>query len=301
MRRSPFALPDLRLGLVGGAVASSELCRAFRDSFGTPLVDAYGSTETCGAITMNPPDGVRVDGSSGLPVPGVQVRIVDPGTGLDVPTGREGEVWVSGPNVMIGYHDKPEATAAALRDGWYRTGDLARCDDLGYFTVCGRITDLIIRGGENVHPDEIEAVLRGVAGVADVAVAGRPHDALGEVPVGYVVPDSAGMEIQALIEWCRDQLSPYKVPEEIYEVATIPRTPSGKIMRSAGRAARCPAVRGERAPRRKRGRHRCPARSAITSGRAGPAFPAGRPGPRAGRGRAAAPRSGGRPRRPRLP
>ena len=152
-RRHGFSAPDLRIGLVGGAVTGSGLRRDFEELFGVPLVDAYGSTETCGAITMNPPDGVRVDGSCGLPVPGVEVRIVDPATGLDRPPGQEGEVWVSGPNVMVGYHNSPEATAAAMRDGWYRTGDLARRDDAGYFTICGRIKELVIRGGENIHPD----------------------------------------------------------------------------------------------------------------------------------------------------
>ncbi|MFJ7146828.1 type I polyketide synthase [Streptomyces sp. NPDC100445] len=231
IRRQPFSLPDLRIGLVGGAVADSELCRAFHESFGTPLVDAYGSTETCGAITMNPPDGRRVDGSCGLPVPGVEVRLVDPDTGADVPTGCEGEVWVSGPNVMLGYHDRPEETAAATRDGWYRTGDLARRDEHGYFTVCGRMSDLVIRGGENLHPEEVETVLRAAPGVADAGVTGRPHDTLGEVPVAYVVAASDGLDVPALVELCRARLSPFKVPEEIYEVAAIPRTASGKITR----------------------------------------------------------------------
>ncbi|MFI7601021.1 type I polyketide synthase [Actinoplanes sp. NPDC049681] len=230
-QRNGISLPDLRIGLVGGAVAGPELCRSFRESFGVPLVDAYGSTETCGAITMNPPGGVRVDGSCGLPVPGVDVRIVDPETGADVADGVDGEVWVRGPNVMAGYHNKPEATAAALRDGWYRTGDLARRDAAGYFTIRGRITDLIIRGGENVHPEEIEAVIRKVPGVVDVGVAARPHEVLGEVPAAYVVPDESGVEMSDVIERCRRELSPFKVPDQVYEVVAVPRTASGKIQR----------------------------------------------------------------------
>ncbi|MFE7927868.1 type I polyketide synthase [Streptomyces sp. NPDC057456] len=240
IRRRPFSLPDLRIGLVGGAVADPELCRAFRESFGAPLVDAYGSTETCGAITMNPPDGMRVDGSCGLPVPGVQVRLVDPDTGTDVPTGCEGEVWVSGPNIMLGYHGRPEETAAAMRDGWYRTGDLARRDEHGYFTVCGRRSDLVIRGGENLHPEEVETVLRTAPGVADAGVTARPHDTLGEVPVAYVVPAADELDVAALVDLCRARLAAFKVPEEIYEVAAIPRTASGKITRR--RLAEQPAV-----------------------------------------------------------
>ncbi|WP_143079234.1 beta-ketoacyl synthase N-terminal-like domain-containing protein, partial [Streptomyces monashensis] len=230
-RHSGFRAQNLRIGLVGGAVTGSGLRRDFEETFGVPLVDAYGSTETCGAITMNPPDGARVDGSCGLPVPGVDVRIVDPATGADVPAGREGEVWVSGPNIMVGYHDSPEATAEAMRDGWFRTGDLARCDESGYFTICGRIKELVIRGGENIHPEEVEAVLRTVEGVADAAVAGAPHDTLGEVPVAYVIPGPTGFDPASLVARCREQLSAYKVPERIHEVTAIPRTASGKIKR----------------------------------------------------------------------
>ncbi|MFC8103330.1 type I polyketide synthase [Streptomyces sp. NPDC057363] len=230
-RDSGFRAPDLRIGLVGGAVTGSGLRRDFEETFGVPLVDAYGSTETCGAITMNPPDGARVDGSCGLPVPGVDVRIVDPATGADTPTGAEGEVWVSGPNVMVGYHNAPEATAEAMRDGWFRTGDLARRDEAGYFAIRGRIKELVIRGGENIHPEEVEAVLRTVEGVADAAVAGAPHDTLGEVPVAYVIPGPSGFDPEALIARCRERLSAYKVPERVHEVTSIPRTPSGKTKR----------------------------------------------------------------------
>ncbi|WP_159048887.1 beta-ketoacyl synthase N-terminal-like domain-containing protein, partial [Streptomyces sp. NRRL B-3648] len=230
-RRTGLSLPDLRIGLVGGAVTGSELRRSFEETFGVPLVDAYGSTETCGAITMNPPDGARVEGSCGLPVPGVDVRIVDPATGRDVPAGQEGEVWVSGPNVMVGYHNSPEATRAALRDGWFRTGDLARRDEAGYFTVCGRLKDLIIRGGENIHPDEVEAVLRTAPGVADAGVAGATHDTLGEVPVAWLVPGPDGIDLAAVLAHCRARLSAYKLPERIHEAAAVPRTASGKIVR----------------------------------------------------------------------
>ncbi|WP_406174367.1 type I polyketide synthase [Streptomyces sp. NBC_00996] len=230
-RRSGLSLPDLRVGLVGGAVTGPGLRRSFEETFGIPLVDAYGSTETCGAITINPPDGHVVEGSCGLPVPGVGVRIVDPRTGQDVPAGHEGEVWVSGPNVMVGYHNNPQATAEALQNGWFHTGDLARRDEAGYFTICGRLKDVIIRGGENIHPDEIEAALRVAEGVADVAVAGIPHDTLGEVPVAWVVPGPAGVDLARLLDHCRTQLSPYKFPERIYEARTIPRTASGKVVR----------------------------------------------------------------------
>ncbi|MGH3771302.1 MAG: AMP-binding protein, partial [Pseudonocardiaceae bacterium] len=230
-REKGFLAPDLRMGLVGGAVTTAELRSAFEDTFGVPLLDAYGSTETCGSITVNWPTGARVEGSCGLPVPGLGVRLVDPDSSLDVGAGQEGEVWVSGPSVMVGYHNQPEDTAAAMRDGWYRTGDLARRDEAGYFTITGRIKDLIIRAGENIHPGEIEDVLRVVPGVVDVAVVGKPHEVLGEVPVAFVVTGGGGLDPAQVFATCRERLSSFKVPEELYEIARIPRTASGKITR----------------------------------------------------------------------
>ncbi|WP_230687268.1 type I polyketide synthase, partial [Catellatospora vulcania] len=232
-REQGFEAPELRMCLVGGAITTAALRREFEQVFGAPLLDAYGSTETCGSITINWPTGARVEGSCGLPVPGLGVRVVDPESLTDVPAGAEGEVWVRGPSVMLGYHNQPEATAAALRDGWYRTGDLARRDEAGYFTITGRIKELIIRGGENIHPAEVEEVLRSVPGVADVAVAGRPHDVLGEVPVAYVVPGPGGVDAALLFETCRERLSYFKIPEELYEIARVPRTASGKVKRLA--------------------------------------------------------------------
>uniref|UniRef100_UPI003F832309 class I adenylate-forming enzyme family protein n=1 Tax=Actinosynnema sp. TaxID=1872144 RepID=UPI003F832309 len=225
-----FLAPDLRVGLVGGAITTAELRAAVEQRFGVPLIDAYGSTETCGSITVNWPTGPRVEGSSGLPVPGLAVRLVDPDTGLDAPTGAEGEVWVRGPSVMVGYHNRPEATAAALRDGWYRTGDLATRDESGFHAVTGRIDDVVVRGGEKVHPAEVEAVLRAVPGVADAAVVGRPHDVLGEVPVAFLVPGE-GFDPARVLAVCRERLSYHKVPEELYQIESVPRTASGKITR----------------------------------------------------------------------
>ncbi|MFE5908516.1 type I polyketide synthase [Streptomyces wedmorensis] len=230
-RNRGFEVPGLRVGLVGGAITTAELRRSVEETFGVPLIDAYGSTETCGSITINWPSGARVEGSCGLPVVGLGVRLVDPRTGLDVPDGVEGEVWVRGPNVMSGYHNQPEATAEALKNGWYHTGDLARRDDAGYFTVTGRIKELIIRAGENIHPVEVENVLRTVRGVADAAVVGRPHEVLGEVPIAFVVPAAEGFDPAEAFAACREQLSAFKVPEELYEIREIPRTASGKITR----------------------------------------------------------------------
>ncbi|MEU4778001.1 SDR family NAD(P)-dependent oxidoreductase [Micromonospora sp. NPDC023633] len=245
-RETGFRAPALRVCLVGGAITTGALRRAFDEVFDAPLLDAYGSTETCGSIAVTRPDQPRVEGSCGRAVPGVEVRLVSPQTGLDVPTGAEGEVWVSGPSVMLGYHGLPEVTAAALRDGWYRTGDLARRDADGNIFVTGRHQELIIRGGEKIHPAEVEEALRAVPGVADVAVTGRPHDVLGEVPVAFVVPGPEGFDPRAGYAACREKLSYHKVPEELYEIGQVPRTASGKVTRRLllDRPARLRAVNG---------------------------------------------------------
>ncbi|MFI7650775.1 SDR family NAD(P)-dependent oxidoreductase [Micromonospora sp. NPDC049460] len=245
-RETGFRAPALRVCLVGGAITTGALRRAFEEVFDAPLLDAYGSTETCGSIAVTRPDRPRVEGSCGLAVPGVDVRLVSPQTGLDVPAGAEGEVWVRGPSLMLGYHGLPELTAAALRDGWYRTGDLARRDADGNIFVTGRHQELIIRGGEKIHPAEVEEALRAVPGVADVAVTGRPHDVLGEVPVAFVVPGPEGFDPRAGYAACREKLSYHKVPEELYEIARVPRTASGKVTRRLllDRPARLRAVNG---------------------------------------------------------
>jgi rifamycin polyketide synthase module 1/2/3 len=224
--------PTLRLCISAGAVLPAVLNAEFERVFDVQLLEGYGITETSTMVTMNTPDGGREPGSCGLPLPGVGVRLVDPATGEDVGTGEEGEVWVSGPNVMVGYHRRPEVTAEVLRGGWYRTGDLGRRDRNGFLTISGRTKELIIRGGENIYPAEVEAVLIGLSGVADAAVVAGKHPDLGEVPVAFVVPDRPGeLDEAAVREACLRELSSFKVPEQVYAIAEIPRTGSGKIMR----------------------------------------------------------------------
>ncbi|MEU2133698.1 SDR family NAD(P)-dependent oxidoreductase [Streptomyces sp. NPDC018352] len=224
----------LRTCMVAGAITTAALQTAFESAYGVPLLNLYGSTEACGAITMNTVTGPRVDGSCGLPVPGLDVRLVDPDSGRDSAPGAEGEIWVKGPNVMAGYHNRPEATAEVLTDGWYRTGDLARRAPSGHITISGRLKELIIRGGENIHPTEVEDVLRALPGVADVAVTGKPDTVLGEVPVAFLVPGPGGLPAPAeLLAACRTHLSYFKAPHEFHAVARIPRTASGKITRHA--------------------------------------------------------------------
>src|SRR5262249_8404656 len=161
--------------------------------------------------------------SCGLPVPGLSVRIVGQ-DGKDVAPGSEGELIVRGPNVMLGYHNKPDETASALRDGWYHTGDLARSDENGFLTITGRLKELIIRGGQNIAPAEIEEIVGGHEHVVDCAVIGVPHQHLGEVVALFVVSRVVSPDSEAILGHCRKHLSSYKVPESVAFVDEIPRT-----------------------------------------------------------------------------
>ncbi|TQM11271.1 class I adenylate-forming enzyme family protein [Pseudonocardia kunmingensis] len=227
-----LSAPALRLCISAGAILPAAVNESFEKAFGVPLLDGYGITETSTMVTMNWPDGTRVMGSCGLPLPGLSVRLVHPSTLRDVLPGEEGEVWVQGPNVTPGYHNLPEASAAVLVDGWYRTGDLARRDENGYLRISGRTKELIIRGGENIYPAEVEDALLASAAVRDVAVVGVPHEHLGETPVAFVVAHHAGeLDHEAVLAEARGRLSSFKVPDRLIEVEQIPRTGSGKILR----------------------------------------------------------------------
>ncbi|RSM69615.1 DNA-binding protein [Actinoplanes sp. ATCC 53533] len=240
----PVAGPALRICLTAGAVSDPALRAGVEALLGVPLLDCYGSTETCGMMAVEPAAGPRVAGTSGPPAPGVEVRLVDTATGE--PAATEGEIWVRGPNLMLGYHGRPEATAEVLTGGWYRTGDLGRLDGTGHLSVVGRVSDVIIRGGTNIDPAEVEQALRALPGVGDAAVVARAHPLLGEVPVAFVVPVDESTDPAALLRALARDLSAHKVPEEIVLSPVIPRTPSGKprrhLLREALAAGPAPGV-----------------------------------------------------------
>jgi long-chain acyl-CoA synthetase len=228
---SNVKLGGLRLCISAGAIMPATLNREFEEHFGVQLLDGYGITETSTMVVMNWPSGGRVLGSCGIPLPGLAVRIVDL-NGHDVAPNQEGELIVHGPNVMPGYHNKPEETRTALRAGWYHTGDLAKSDENGFITITGRLKELIIRGGQNIAPAEIEEVVNAFAAVLDCAVVGIGHAHLGEVPALFVVPRPGhAFDVDALLAHCRTHLSAYKVPHVVQAIGEIPRTGSGKIIR----------------------------------------------------------------------
>jgi acyl-CoA synthetase (AMP-forming)/AMP-acid ligase II len=230
--RQPLAAKALKACASAGAIMPAELVTAFEGAAGVPLLDGYGITETATMVTMNWPTGGRPAGSCGLPLPGSAVRLVDPGTGEDVEFGQEGEVIIRGPHVMIGYHNRPEETARVLRGGWYHSGDLARSDPHGYLTITGRIKELIIRGGENIYPAEVEQAIAEHPDVLDAAVIGRAHETLGEVVVAFVATrDGSEPDVEALRAFLQERIATFKIPAEWRRIDQIPRTGSGKIMR----------------------------------------------------------------------
>jgi long-chain acyl-CoA synthetase len=238
MPRSAVDLSALRLCVSGGAPLSVEVAEAFEARYGLPIYEGYGPTECAPVLTVNPPLGKRKLGSVGPPIPQVELRVVDE-HGTLLPVGEIGEIVARGPNVMQGYLNRPAATAEVLRDGWYHTGDLGRVDEDGYYYIVDRKTDLILVGGLNVYPREVELVLGNHPAVAEVAVIGIPDPVRGEVPKAFVIPrDEQQIAVQDLLQWCRQRLANYKVPRSIVVVPDLPRTVTGKILKAEIRSMR---------------------------------------------------------------
>ena len=219
----------LRLAVSGSAPLPAEVHEKFRQLYGSVILERYGMTETLMNIS-NPYDGERRPGTVGLPLPHVAVRICDE-AGAVVPDGTSGEVWVKGANVCAGYWQRPDATAAAWQDGWFRTGDIGVRAPDGYITLQGRRSDLIISGGFNIYPREIEELILEHPGVLEATVVGAPDAVRGEVPVAYVVVDAAKFDETAAMAYLRTQLASFKHPRAFVRVDALPRTALGKVQK----------------------------------------------------------------------
>jgi long-chain acyl-CoA synthetase len=236
---------SLRYVVYGASPIAVDVLSRSLDRFGCGFIQGYGLTETTGAVVHLMPDDHDPTGpnahrlrSAGTPMRGVEMRVVEPRSGKDEPPGEVGEIWVRSPQVMKGYWNRPDDTAAAIdADGWFRTGDAGYRDSDGYLYIHDRVKDLIISGGENIYPTEIENVLMSHAGVADVAVIGVPSERWGETPKAIVVK-AAGTDPSAeeIISHCRQHLARYKSPTSVDFVDAIPRNPSGKILKRELRA-----------------------------------------------------------------
>jgi len=217
-----------RLFVSGSAPLPAHVHEAFRARFGHTILERYGMSETLMLIS-NPYEGERRAGTVGFPLPGVSVRLAM-SDGSESGPGEVGQVLVRGPNVFSGYWANADATAAAFDGAWFRTGDLAERSDDGYYTLRGRASDLIISGGFNIYPREIEELLLEQAGVREAAVVGAPDDRRGEVPVAYIVGDGP-LDATALREACTRSLASFKVPRAFVPVDALPRNALGKVQK----------------------------------------------------------------------
>jgi acyl-CoA synthetase (AMP-forming)/AMP-acid ligase II len=228
----------LRQVVYGGSPISEPLLRASVGTFGAQLFQSYGLSETMGVTTLLGPDQHAVDGdlsrlrSAGRAIAGIELDVLDVGTGRPLPPGGAGEIVVRGPSVTAGYWRRPEATADAFTgNGFFRTGDMGSLDDDGFLFIRDRIKDMIITGGENVYPAEVETVLAAHPDIADVAVVGVPSDRWGETPMAFVVGRGSAPDPADIIAFARVRLAHYKCPTAVTIVDELPRNPSGKVLK----------------------------------------------------------------------
>jgi long-chain acyl-CoA synthetase len=229
--RESFEASTLSVCVSGGAAMPVEVMRGFERAFGCAVLEGYGLSETSPVASFNHPDSERKPGSIGTPIDGVEMKVVD-AAGGELPNGEVGEIVIRGHNVMKGYWRRPGATAEAIRAGWFHTGDLARMDEDGYFFIVDRKKDMLIRGGYNVYPREIEEVLYEHPAISEAAVIGIPHPELGE-EVGAAVALLPGAEVDetAIRDFVKDQVAAYKYPRHVWFVDELPKGPTGKILK----------------------------------------------------------------------
>jgi malonyl-CoA/methylmalonyl-CoA synthetase len=223
----------MRLFVSGSAPLPAQVLEDFRERFGHTILERYGMTETMMNMS-NPYIGERRPGSVGFPLPGISARILD-AEGRDVADDETGEVYLKGPNVFDGYWRREDATKSAFLDGWFKTGDIAQRSADGYYTLCGRRSDLIISGGFNIYPREIEEFLMEQPGVAEAAVAAEQDRVRGEIPVAYVVADvmadGGTLDCGVLDALCREKLASFKCPRRFVKVEKLPRNALGKVQK----------------------------------------------------------------------
>ena len=228
---SDYDLSSLKRCCSGGAAMPVEVMHAFNKKHNVQIMEGYGLSETSPVASFNHLDRPAKPGSIGTPIWGVQMAVLDP-EGKPLPAGEMGEIAIRGHNVMKGYYKRPEATAEVIRNGWFRTGDLAKVDEEGFFYIVDRVKDMIIRGGFNIYPREIEELLYAHPAVAEAAVIGIPDQALGK-EVKAVVACKPGQSVseQDLIDYCKASLAAYKYPRSIEFRDSLPKTATGKILK----------------------------------------------------------------------
>jgi long-chain acyl-CoA synthetase len=230
--RGEYDTSTLEVCASGGAAMPVEVMRGFEEAFRCKVLEGYGLSETSPVASFNHPDKERKPGSIGTPIEGVEMKVVGD-DGEDLPSGEVGEIVIRGHNVMKGYWNRPEATGESIdEDGWFKTGDMAKIDEDGYFFIVDRKKDLIIRGGYNVYPREIEEVLYEHPAVREAAVVAVPHADLGEeVGAAIALKDGADVSPEDLQEFVKEQVAAYKYPRRVWLVDELPKGPTGKILK----------------------------------------------------------------------
>ncbi|HEY9564891.1 MAG TPA: long-chain fatty acid--CoA ligase [Nocardioides sp.] len=224
---------NLRIAAAGGSALPGEVHKNFKERFGVTILEGYGLSETSPVASFSPYGEEPRVGSIGLPIPGVEMKLINDDW-TDTSEGEEsvGEIAIKGPNVMKGYYDRPDATAEAIHDGWFRSGDLARKDADGFYYIVDRSKDMILRGGFNIYPREIEEVLLSHPDVSLAAVIGVPHESHGEeVKAVVILEDGASVTAEELVAWGKEQFAAYKYPRIVEIVEALPMTATGKILK----------------------------------------------------------------------
>ncbi|HAS16241.1 MAG TPA: long-chain-fatty-acid--CoA ligase FadD [Idiomarina abyssalis] len=222
---------NLKVALGGGMAVQKAVAEEWERVTKSRLLEGYGLTECAPVVTVNPYDIEHYTGSIGLPVPSTDVRIVDPETREEVPLGEPGELEVKGPQVMVGYLNRPDATAESIKDGWFATGDMATADERGYFKIVDRKKDMILVSGFNVYPNEIEDVLADHPKILESAAIGVPHESSGEVVKVFIVAKDKSLTEREVIDFSRENMTGYKVPKLVEFRDELPKSNVGKILR----------------------------------------------------------------------
>jgi long-chain acyl-CoA synthetase len=229
--REGFDTSTLRTCITGGASMPVEVLRGFEEALGAVVLEGYGLSETSPVACSNHPDRERKAGSIGTPLEGVEMQVVDEGDN-PVPQGEVGEIVIRGHNIMKGYWQRPDATDEAMRGGWFHSGDMARIDEDGYFYIVDRKKDLIIRGGYNVYPREVEEVLYEHPKIREAAVVGIPHDEWGEeIGAAVVLHEGEVLSPEEISEYVKERIAAYKYPRVVWFVDELPKGPTGKILK----------------------------------------------------------------------
>ena len=222
---------NLKVALGGGMAVQKAVAEHWERVTKSRLLEGYGLTECSPVVTVNPYDIEHYTGSIGLPVPSTEMKICDPDSGEELPMGEAGELYVKGPQVMVGYLNRPDATAESLKGGWFATGDMATCDERGYFKIVDRKKDMILVSGFNVYPNEIEDVLADHPKILESAAIGVPHESSGEVVKVFIVAKDKSLTEREVIDFSRENMTGYKVPKLVEFRDELPKSNVGKILR----------------------------------------------------------------------